>query len=120
MNVSSIHIDKILSLFPKWESKDLEFNKLNGLTNHTFKVTNIKYNNCLFLRIYTKLTPNINMNILQKCSDNGFGSKILLSYPEGRIESWIDGRVLVQEDLNDDIVKKIAKIKLKIPQNNWF
>ena len=76
MNVSSIHIDKILSLFPKWESKDLEFNKLNGLTNHTFKVTNIKYNNCLFLRIYTKLTPNINMNILQKCSDNGFGSKI--------------------------------------------
>ena len=112
MKIDNIHMEKLRSLFTDWHINDLEYIRLNGLTNKTYKIINHKQNKCVFLRIYTKLTPNIDTYILTKCSNNGFGPKILLFYPEGRIESWIHGRVLVHEDLNGDILKKIAA-KLK-------
>tara|TARA_B110000211_G_scaffold98119_1_gene114312 strand:+ start:4718 stop:5470 length:753 start_codon:yes stop_codon:yes gene_type:complete len=112
MKIDDIHIEKLKTLFADWDMTDLEYIRLNGLTNKTYKIINTTQNICVFLRIYTKLTPDINTYILTKCSDNGFGPTILLFYPEGRIESWIHGRDLVHGDLNGNILKKIAT-KLK-------
>ena len=112
MIIGSIHIDKIRQVYPKWNIDKLQYTKLTGFTNKTYKVANKNLGKNILLRIYTHLTPNINMHVLTTCSEAGFGPKILLSYPEGRLESWIYGRVLVHEDLNATILNKIAK-KLK-------
>ena len=86
-----------------------------GLTNTNFRLyeNSQQEGHSIFLRLYTDITPREDINILSRLNQQGFGAKILSMFEEGRIEEWLEGRIMKREDLTVENIKKLAQIMKK-------
>lgn len=108
------YITEIQKVFPKDNNhmQNCIFRKIKqGQSNTNYQVT---YNNkSVFLRIYGQKNCYVqNDGDLQTAlciSNYGFGSKILHSFKNGRIEKWISSPTMTHSDINYILIKNIAK-----------
>lgn len=105
-------IDSIKKCKPNWDIENLTVTQIEqGLTNTNFRV--LYKGESIFLRLYTDITPKEDIKILSLLNEHGFGAKILSTFEGGRIEEWIEGRVMQREELTIENIKKLAQIMKK-------
>lgn len=91
-----------IKMIINWELEDIKIEKIStGLSNDNYIITN--NDEKLLLRIY----KNQQKRIL-------YGPKVLASFKDGEIQEYIEGKVLKYEDINNIILKNIAKEFYKI------
>ena len=101
---------------PEWDIKNLIVTQIEqGLTNTNFRLSYEGKSSqrevpSIFLRLYTDITPKEDINILSRLIQQGFGAKILSIFEGGRIEEWLEGRIMKRKDLTIENIQKLARI----------
>ena len=102
-------IESIQKCKPNWDIENLTVTQIEqGLTNTNFRV--LYKDESIFSRLYTDITPKEDIKILYRLNQQGFGAKILSMFEGGRIEEWLEGRIMKREDLTVQNIKKLAQI----------